>query len=628
MRFRSRNGLIALLALLLIAATAWAFSFPRVPPADFTFINENEITSVDPAMVIGQSEMRVIIGLFEGLVNWDPKTLAPIPGVADKWEISPDQLTYTMHLRSDARWTDDTPVTAHDFLWEWRRALDPLTADEYSYQLWYLENAERYSERDLNPGDKVEIELHERAPDSLPFARGKMLRGKLLAVQKDDKPDGKVPPIYEVEIDGQRQLFQMVLTRDLAKWSPPAKSSVESCKSVLLDFDEVGAKALDDHTLQLKLKSPTPYFLFLLGYFPLFPTNPKCLETYGYPDWVKPEHIVCNGAYKLETHKVRDRIRLVKNEKYWDAEHVRLNSIDILPVESMATELNLYMTGQVDWIPKVPATVVPELLANKRTDFHPTPEMTIYFYRINCTTGPTKDPRVRKALALAVNKKDIVEGVTRGGEIPALSMVPLGLPGYEPAQGEPYNPELARKLLTEAGYPGGQGLPKIEILYNTEEAHQSVAELIQAQWKENLGIDAGLQNMEWNAYLAAQQKLQYQVSRSGWIGDYLDPNTFLDMWTTDNPNNQTGWSNKEYDKLIAQAATESVPEKRMQILKRAEAILLDELPIIPIYYRISTNMVRPYVKGWYPNLLDTHPLNTIWIDEEEKQRFIKAGGRG
>ena len=368
--------------------------------------------------------------------------------------------------------------------------------------------------------------------------------------------------------------------------------------------------------------------MFLLGYFPLFPTNPKCLETYGYPDWVKPEHIVCNGAYKLETHKVRDRIRLVKNEKYWDAEHVRLNSIDILPVESMATELNLYMTGQVAWIPKVPATVVPELLANKRADFHPTPEMTIYFYRINCTTGPTKDPRVRKALALAVNKKDIVEGVTRGGEIPALSMVPLGLPGYEPAQGQPYNPELARKLLAEAGYPGGQGLPKIEILYNTEEAHQSVAELIQAQWKENLGIDAGLQNMEWNAYLAAQQKLQYQVSRSGWIGDYLDPNTFLDMWTTDNPNNQTGWSNKEYDKLIAQAATESVPEKRMQILKQAEAILLDELPIIPIYYRISTNMVRPYVKGWYPNLLDTHPLNTIWIDEEEKQRFIKAGGRG
>jgi oligopeptide transport system substrate-binding protein len=316
----------------------------------------------------------------------------------------------------------------------------------------------------------------------------------------------------------------------------------------------------------------------------------------------------------------------VKNETYWDAEHVKLNSIDILPVESMATELNLYMTGQVDWIPKVPATVVP--LAKQRSDFHPTPEMTIYFYRINCTTGPLKDPRVRKALALAVNKKEVVEGVTRGGEIPALSMVPLGLPGYEPAQGEPYNPELARKLLAEAGFPGGQGLPKVEILYNTEEAHQSVAELIQAQWKENLGIDAGLQNMEWNAYLAAQQKLQYQVSRSGWIGDYLDPNTFLDMWTTDNPNNQTGWSNKEYDKLIAEAATESVPAKRMQILKQAEAILLEELPIIPIYYRISTNMVRPYVKGWYPNLLDTHPLSTIWIDEEEKQRFLKAGGRG
>jgi oligopeptide transport system substrate-binding protein len=625
MRIRSRNSLVGFLLLLLIAATAWAFSFPKVAPADFTFINENEITSVDPAMVIGQSEMRVIIGLFEGLVNWDPKTLTPIPGVAEKWEISDDQLTYTMHLRNEAKWTDGSPVTAHDFVWEWRRALDPLTADEYSYQLWYLVNAERYSERDIKPGDRVEIELNERAAGALPFARGKMLRGKLVTVQKSDNPESKTQPVYEVEIDGQRRAFQMVLARDLKNWTPPV-AGVESCKAVLLDFDEVGCKALDDHTLQIKLKSSTPYFLFLLGYFPLFPTNPRCLETYGYPDWVKPDHIVTNGAFKLEMHKVRERIRLVKNETYWDAEHVKLNSIDILPVESMATELNLYMTGQADWIPKVPATVVP--LAKKRSDFYPTPEMTIYFYRINCTSGALKDPRVRKALALAVNKKEVVEGVTRGGEIPALSMVPLGLPGYEPAQGEPYNPELARKLLAEAGYPGGQGLPKVEILYNTEEAHQSVAELIQAQWKENLGIDAGLQNMEWNAYLAAQQKLQYQVSRSGWIGDYLDPNTFLDMWTTDNPNNQTGWSNKEYDKLIAEAATESVPAKRMQILKQAEAILLDELPIIPIYYRISTNMVRPYVKGWYPNLLDTHPLNTIWIDEEEKQRFLKAGGRG
>src|SRR5262249_12687993 len=158
--------------------------------------------------------------------------------------------------------------------------------------------------------------------------------------------------------------------------------------------------------------------------------------------------------------------------------------------------------------------------------------------------GPTKDPLVRKALALAVNKKEVVEGVTRGGELIALSAVPPGLPGYEQAATAEYNPDLARKLLAQAGYPDGKGLPKIEILYNPSHEHQSIAELIQAQWKKELGIDVGLQCMEWGPYLAAQENLQYEVCRAGWVGDYLDPNTFLDMWTTDNPNNETGWSNK------------------------------------------------------------------------------------
>ncbi len=631
MNFRGRNAFVVLLLGLLAAATAWAFSFDPPPPADFTFINETEIKSVDPAVVIGQPEMRIITAIFEGLVNWDPKTLAPKPGVAESWDISPDQLTYTFHFRKDARWTDGTPVLPSDFLWQWRRVLDPLTVSEYSYQLWYLENAERYSLKQIHPGDRVEIELYEHEPNALPFARGKVLHGRLAEViaSKDEK---KSPAVHIVEIDGRRRAFEMVLSRDIGKWTSPTPptgiKTIEACKTVLLDFDEVGAKALDDHTLQVKLKSPTPYFAFLAGYYPLFAGNRRCVETYGYPEWTKPEHIVTNGAFKLQSRKVRERTRLVKNELYWNAANVRLNTVDVLPVESLPTELNLYMTGQVDWTPKVPSTVVPELLAQKRADYYPTPEMTIYFYRINVTKPPLDNPKVRKALALALNKRQIVEGVTRGGEIPALSMVPPGLTGYEPAQGEAYNPELARKLLAEAGFPGSRGMPKVEILYNTEESHQSIAELIQAQWKENLGIDVGLQNMEWGAYLAAQQHLQYQVSRAGWVGDYLDPNTFLDMWTTDNANNQTGWSNKKYDKLITDAATEPDPTRRMEILHQAEAILVDELPVIPIYYRVSTNMVRPYMKGWYPNLLDTHPLDAIWIDKEEKQKFLKAGGRG
>ncbi len=502
-----------------------------------------------------------------------------------------------------------------------------------------MENAERYTNRQIAPGDPVEIELHEPAPGALPFARGKVLHGKLIQIiepTKDSAPSpgvaspGLAAPIYSVEIDGRPHWFQTVLAHDFNTWKPPTPppghniEKIEPCKTVLLDFNEVGVKALDDHTLQVKLKSPTPYFLFLAGYYPLFATNPRCVETYGYPGWTKPDHIVCNGAFKLQSHRVRERIRLAKNEHYWNAANVRLNTIDALPVESLPTALNLYITGQVDWIPKVPTTIVPELRRENRADYFPTPEMTIYFYRLNCTKPPLNNPLVRKALALAVNKQQIVEGVTRGGELPALSIVPPGLTGYTPATGEPYNPQLAQKLLTDAGYPGGRGFPKIELLYNPSDEHQSIAELIQAQWKQNLGIDVGLQSMEWGPYLAAQQNLQYQIARAGWVGDYLDPNTFLDMWMSDNPNNQTGWSNKEYDKLITAAAAEPDPAKRMQLLHQAESIVLNELPFIPIYYRVSTNMVRPYVKGWYPNLLDVHPLDPIWIDEDEKQKFIAA----
>jgi oligopeptide transport system substrate-binding protein len=271
---------------------------------------------------------------------------------------------------------------------------------------------------------------------------------------------------------------------------------------------------------------------------------------------------------------------------------------------------------------------VPELLKAHRADFDPRPGMIVYFYRLNCTRPPLDNPLVRKALALAINKQEIVDTVMHGGEVPALSIVPPGLGGYQPAVMGGYDPREARKLLADAGFPDGRGMPKIEILYNTEEAHQSIAELIQAQWKENLGIDVGLQNMEWNAYQDAQQNLHYQVSRAGWIGDYLDPNTFLDMWMTGNTNNQTGWSNKRYDKLISQAAAQVNPAARLETLRQAETILMGEMPIIPIYFYVTSNLVRPYVKGFYQNPLDVHPLDQIWIDQDEKQRFFAAGGRG
>jgi oligopeptide transport system substrate-binding protein len=323
--------------------------------------------------------------------------------------------------------------------------------------------------------------------------------------------------------------------------------------------------------------------------------------------------------------RVRDRIRLVKSDTYWDRENVRLNVVDALAVESLTTGLNLYLTNQVEWIEYVPGAIVPELLAQKFPDFKPAPFITTYYYRLNITRPPLNNVLVRRALNLATNKRDIVERVTMAGQEPARSLVPPVVEqrsGYKPALCEEYDPEKARALLAEAGFPNGRGFPPITIQYNTNDTHKHVAELIQYQWKEQLGIQVELRGLEWQAYLQNQQTLQYQVSRAGWHGDYPDPNTFLNMWVTGGGNNQTGWSNAQYDALIQQAQNEPEDKRRVEYFRQAEQILMDELPIIPIYFYLSTSMSKPYVRGYYENFHDLHPLKDIWIDEEAKARYL------
>jgi len=613
---RSRKWFpLAALAVVGLAAY-WALSFGTLPPADFTFANGTEIKSLDPAIAYGQPEGRIVQALFEGLTNNDPKTLQATPGVAERWEVSPDGLVYTFHLRGDARWSDGRPVTAHDFAWSYRRLLDPLTAGEYANQLWYVRNAKKYCTARVEAGDAVEVELNEQPEGALPFARGIVLRGELLRIETtadgaDSKPSENGAPgregvkVFVVRIDGRERRFV----------AGDAIADAEACKQVLLDFTQVGVEAVNDRTLRLTLENPTPYFLDLTGFYTLAPSPRWTVETFGYPAWTRPEHVVGNGPFRLQSRRIRDRLRLVKSETYWDRDHVRLNVVDALAVESPSTALNLYLTGAVDWITTVPPTVAPDLIAAKRDDFVPTPEMTTYFYRLNVTRPPLDNPLVRRALARAVDKRGIIDTVTRSGELPAESLVPPGMPGYEPAVGGGYDVDEARRLLAEAGYPGGRGLPKLTIMYNTDEGHQAIAEYIQDQWKRNLGVDVELQNQEWGAFMSSVSRLEYSISRAGWIGDYADPQTFLGMFTSSSTNNTTGYKSPEYDALLDRAASELDPAKRLRIMHDAEALLLDAAPLIPIYFRVSKNMVRPHVRGIHANVRDLHPLRSIWVEQ-------------
>jgi oligopeptide transport system substrate-binding protein len=341
-----------------------------------------------------------------------------------------------------------------------------------------------------------------------------------------------------------------------------------------------------------------------------------CLEQFGRPAWKHPANIVTNGAFRLAQRRIRDRIRLVKSDTYWDRDNVRLNVIDALSIEDRTTGLNLFLKDQCDWTTQPPPNAIRELLREKppRNDINPYPQLTTYFYLLNTTRRPLRDARVRRALSLAIDRKEITRIATAAGEQPAYSFVPPHLPGYERQKCAQRNPELARELLAEAGYAKGLGFPKLEIHYNTDQVHQTIAEMVRKQWQRELGITVALRNEEWGSAQETQHQMDYIISRRAWIGDYLDPNTFLDLFVTGGENNLTGFSNAEYDRLIADAAKEPDKVKRMQMLERAERILMDEMPIIPVFFYMSRNLVKPYVRGWYNNLLDHHHLRAIWID--------------
>lgn len=600
-----------------LAAVSWAVYGSRLPPADFTFINESEVASVDPALITGQPEGRIAWALFEGLTRNRPDDMSPEPGVAESWDISDDRRVYTFHLRDDAVWSNDDPVTARDFHYSIRRLLDPMTASRYGYQAWYIENARRYNMggSGIEPGDPVEVELNPPAgvPNTI---RGELLHGEFVRVEGNQPPAGDAEPantrdrVYVVRIDGTERRFQ---TADADQRLP---DGIEPCRQVLLDFRQVGVRVIDDRTLEIRLENPTPFWLDLLAFYPLAPVHRGCLEAHGSPDWTKPENIVTNGSYQLKARRLRDRIRLERSDKYWDRENVRLRVIDALSVDDRTTALNLFLTGMADWMTKPPTDVQRELIASDppRNDINPYPQLTTYFYMVNTMRRPLTDRRVRQALSMALDRDEITRVATGAGEISAYSLVPPYLPDYEGQTCAPYDPERARKLLAEAGYPNGRGFPKLEIHYNTEQGHQSVAELVRKQWQRELGIRVSLRNEEWASAQDTQQQMKYMISRRSWGGDYLDPNTFLDMYVTDGENNSTGFSNAEYDQLIADAAREPDERQRMHLLERAERILMDDLPIIPIYFYVSSNMVKPRVRGWYNNLQDTHPLRGIWID--------------
>ncbi len=501
----------------------------RSTQADLVFINGAEPQTLDPALISGQLEGRLSYCLFEGLTRHNLKGEA-IPGIAERWEISPDRRTYTFHLRSDAFWSNGDPVTAGDFVDSWRRVLEPSTDAVYAEILFFIENAEAYQ------------------------------------------------------------------------------------KGKITDFNLVGIKAPDSKTVQVRLTSPTPFFIDLTAFTTYLPVHMPSVRKFG-ESWARPGNMVCNGPFLLKDWRINDRVIMVRNERYWDAAHVALRRVDALATSQGNTALNLYLTGEADLLLDkglIPSQILPEL--RKRRDFHVFNFLGSYFYRFNTTRPPFNNPLVRKAFSASIDRNVIVQKITRGGEAPARSLVPEGISGYQPYPGIDYNPEQARKWLAEAGYPGGKKFPSVSIMYNASQQHAAIAVEVQAMWKRELGVDVELRQQDWPTYLRDMDLLNFDVVRSSWVGDYADPNTFLDCFVTGRGNNRTGWSNPRYDQLLGMAGVESNPQKRFDDMREAEKLLVSEYPpIAPLYFYVGMLCYDPdRLGGIEGNILDEHPIRTIY----------------
>ena len=490
--------------------------------------NGAEPVTLDPAKAEGIYELNVQRDLFEGLVTTGPNGEIR-PAVAERWD-NQDNKVYTFYLRKNAKWSNGEPVTAGDFVYAFRRVVDPKTGSPYS---WYLDT----------PGI---------------VNASAIIRGKL-------KPE------------------------------------------------ELGVKAIDDHTFQVTLESPLSYFVSMMAHSTVYPEPQKVIEKYG-DKWTQPGNLVGNGAYSLKEWVVNEKIVLERSKSYWDDAHTTINKVTYLPIQSQHADMNRYLAGEVDMTYETPIEQFKRMKQDRPDEVRVTGYVGTYYYDFN-TKKPFDDVRVRKALANAIDRAVIADAVMGQGQKPAYGLVPEFVDGFVPEVpayaklSQVQRNEEAKKLLKAAGFDGAHPL-KFELLYNTSENHKKVAVAIASMWKKTLGVEVALVNQEWKSYLETKSSGDFDVVRAGWMADYNEASSMLDLKQTTHGNNDGKYSNPKFDELMAKSREVADAEERNRLYAQAEAILVEDMPIANIYQYVAARLVKPYVGG-YPN----NPLDNLYTKD-------------
>jgi oligopeptide transport system substrate-binding protein len=400
----------------------------------------------------------------------------------------------------------------------------------------------------------------------------------------------------------------------------PVKNAEAFATGKLEDFAEVGVKALDKHTLQVRLNAPTPYFIQLMDHQSTFAVHRPTIEKHGastdrFTRWTRVENMVSNGPFRLTDWQLNRRITVEKSDTYWDRDRVQLNGIVFYPTENISTEERMFRVGQLHYTEVIPLDKIPVYRAMDNSPYVNAPYLGTYYYLLNTNKPPLDDVRVRQALSMAVDRERLSKTVLHGSNIPAYSITPPGTLGYQPPKLFDHDVGRAQELLAEAGYPNGEGWPGLELTYNTSESHLKIAVALQQMWKDALNINVTLANQEWKVYMDSVDQMNFQMARRGWIGDYVDPNNFLDLFLCDGGNNNTGFCDARYDDMILQQAPRAkTREERYAIFDRAESLLMKQMPIIPIYTYTSNHLKHPSVRGIPSNLMDFVNVRYVSLD--------------
>lgn len=424
-----------------------------------------------------------------------------------------------------------------------------------------------------------------------------------LNLRKDAKWSNGDPVTSKDFIYAWKRVLTPGFDADYAEFMDKIKGAAEYRGKKTEDWGEVGLQAPDDHTLVIELVNPTPYFDEMLAFYTFFPVHQKSIEAHG-EDWTKPENYVTNGAYRMKEYQHQQHMVLEKNPNYWDKDKVKIDQVKIFIIKDNTATLNAFKEGKLDVMSGIPYGQIPALKG--KPELRIDPMLGVYYYRVNVKANEALGKKaVREALALAIDRKALVQRSLKGVPQPADGFVP-SMEGYQQRTKLEFNPDRARELMGEAGYPDGKGFPEVTLLFNTDENHKLVAELIQDMWKRELNVNIKLENKEWKTYLDSIDKQNYEIARAGWIGDYTDPETFLKIMTTGDGNNDTGWGNERYDALLKASAAEPDPKKHLEMLAQAEEILMSELPVIPIYYYRNPLLVSQRVQGFKAHNRDVH----------------------